>query len=292
MRAETRFTAFDTSVRISAYGSASVMEAALREAEEACALYEGLFSRTLPASDVARLNDARGAWIQMHPFTYEVLEAALDYCAASEGAFDITIGAASRLWDLKRGVMPSDEALARAVRHVDWRRVRLDAPGMRVRLEDPEACVDLGGIAKGWIADALGAQLDAAGAEGFVVDLGGNVLVGGSKPDGSPWKVALPQPPGAPGARGAARTITLRRGSLVTSGTYERCCTINGVRCHHILDPRTGKPVPTEYRAATVVCERSLDAEGFSTTLLALGPERARALQHAHPEILQVYFTR
>lgn len=287
--AETRFAAFDTTVRIRAYGAATCMDAALEEARMACHLFEELFSRTIPTSDVSRLNEAQGAWVTVDPRTFALIEAALRYCEASEGAFDITIGSASRLWDLKRSIAPTAEELAEAMEHVDWRLVALDAQRSQVRLEDPRAMIDLGGIAKGWVADSLESLLKSAGAHGWVIDLGGNILVGGEKPDGAPWKVALPR---IPGSTDAVRQITLRRGSVVTSGTYERACTIDGVRCHHILSPQTGRPVSVEYQAATVVCERSIDAEGFSTTLLALGPERARTLQRAHPEILQVYFTR
>lgn len=283
---ETRFCAFDTSVRIGAYGEHG-LTASLIQAQRACETYENLFSRTLATSDIAHVNTAKGAWTSVDPRTLQVLEAALGYCAASEGAFDITIGAASRLWDLKRAVIPDPEALAKAVRHVNWRMVELDASGCRVRLHDPEAMIDLGGIAKGWIADELGALLASAGATGYVIDLGGNILVGGQKPNGQPWKIALRDPADP---TKAARLITLERGSAVTSGTYERACAVEGVPYHHILDPRTGMPAKVEHQSATVVCERSLDAEGFSTTLLVLGPKRARHLKAAHPEILQVYY--
>lgn len=285
---ETRFNAFDTSIRLRVWGEAAPMEEALLRARGACAAYERLLSRTIPSSDIGRLNHANGAWVSVDEVTLGVIKAALRYCAASQGAFDITVGSATRLWDLKRGIVPSAEALANAVQHVDWRCVQVDEQGCRVRLADPDAMVDLGGIAKGWIADELERSFMERGALAWLIDLGGNILVGGEKPDGEPWKIALP----ALAPEDEKRMITLRRGSVVTSGTYERTCVVDGVRYHHILDPKTGMPIAAEYPAVSVVCERSLDAEGYSTTLLALGPERARAFAADHPEILQVYYTK
>lgn len=285
---EARFGAFDTTVRLRVWGESRAVAASLQAAQDACRAFEATLSRTLPTSDVARLNAAQGAWIDVSRTTLEVTQAALEYCAASEGAFDITVGSCTRLWDLKHGIVPDPAALAEAVQHVDWRGVQVDAERQRIRLEDAHAMMDLGGIAKGWIADELGRLFIEQGATAWLIDLGGNILVGGSKPDDEPWKIQLPAPSGDE----APRAITLRRGSVVTSGTYERTCVVDGVRYHHILSPHTGMPIEAEYQAATVVCERSLDAEGYSTTLLALGPERARAFTQSHPEILQVYYTK
>lgn len=162
-----------------------------------------------------------------------------------------------------------------------------------MRLDDPAAMIDLGGIAKGWIADALDAALAQPGIPGYVIDLGGNILVRGEKPDGSPWTVGLPDPACGPGARERMKpvgTIRIAGGSVVTSGVYERARVCDGVLYHHVLDPKTGMPIAVEHPAVSVVCERSIDAEGFSTTLLALGIEKSRELAAEHPEVLQAYF--
>lgn len=290
--AEIRFAAFDTGVRIRVYGATDTCTPALEQAYADCRRYEQLFSRTIPDSDISRINAARGAWVEVNADTAELIERALAYCAASYGVFDITIGTASRLWNLKEGVIPPAEALAEAVQHVDWRGVQVNRSGnaTRVRLDDPAAMIDLGGIAKGWIADALGHMLERAGVCACVIDLGGNVLIRGSKPDGSPWKVGLPRPAQGHAGSALAGTIELEGGSIVTSGIYERVCVHDGVLYHHVLSPHTSMPIETEYPAVSVVCERSIDAEGYSTTLLALGAKRGRELMTEHPEILQAYF--
>lgn len=284
------FDAFDTRVGICTYGDAKACASALERAFSDCRCYERLFSRTIAGSDISRVNAAKGAWVDVDARTGKLVEKALAYCAESRGTFDITIGAVSRLWDLKRGIIPQDEALAEAVRHVDWHGVHIEREGSRarVRLDDPAAMIDLGGIAKGWIADALDAMLTQTGIPGYVIDLGGNILVRGDKPDGSPWTVGLPDP--AHGREKPSATIKLAGGSVVTSGVYERARMCDGVLYHHVLDPKTGMPIAVEHPAVSVVCEHSIDAEGFSTTLLALGIEKSRELAAEHPEILQAYF--
>lgn len=290
--ASIAFPAFDTGCSITAYGGRSAMEEALQAAWEACREYEGLFSRTLPSSDIGRLNRAGGAPVEVDPRTFGLLEAACTYCAAGEGVFDITVGALSDLWDFKEGRIPSPAQRAAAAAHVGWEGLELQRDGTGrclARLADGAARIDLGGIAKGWIADELGRQLMRAGARGAVLNLGGNVLVRGAKPDGSPWRIGIRNPL-AQKPDASRYSIRLQSGSVVTSGIYERSFIRDGVRYHHILDPKTGMPVACKAVSASVVAERSIDAEGYSTTLLALGPKRARGFLQRHPEIIQAVF--
>ena len=147
--------------------------------------------------------------------------------------------------------------------------------------------MDVGGIAKGWIADRLSALLAERGLDSFVVNLGGNVMARGQKPDGSPWRVGLQDPRDKGSIVGA---VTVRDASAVTSGVYERCFERDGAFYHHILDPKTGFPVETDAAGATVVARRSIDAEGYSTTLLALGIERGLAFARERDAILGAYF--
>lgn len=289
--ARIEFRAFDTLCAITAYGPVPRAREACRAAVARCRIFEGLFSRTLASSDIGRLNAAQGRPVAIDPRTAQVLTAALGYCQAGKGAFDITVGPYCKLWDFKRGIVPAPDQLAAAAPHVDWRHlsVRREKTGWVAQLRDPRAQVDLGGIAKGWIADELGELMMGMGLQGALADLGGNILARGSKPDGSPWRIAVRRPPGLP-PQAAVPVVTLQEGSVVTSGTYERGFTKGPVRYHHILDPRTGHPVSTPAASATAVCRRSIDAEGFSTTLLALGPDGSGAVAAEHPELLQALF--
>ena len=283
------FTAFNTVVQLQAHGDSERVAAVFDDARASCRRFERLFSRTLPHSDVALLNAARGQHVSIARDTYDLVNAALGYCACSEGAFDITVGPAVALWDFHTGVVPEPAALKAAVQHVDFHTVKLaETPdGHCAWLEDPDARIDLGGIAKGYIADALTDDFERAGVEAFVIDLGGNVVVKGDKPDGSIWKVGIRNPRDTQTLLGV---LPLQGGSVVTSGIYERGFDCDGRRFHHILDPRTGYPVDTDVAGVSVVAARSIDAEGFSTTLLALGLARGMEFAQSRPEIVTAVF--
>ena len=279
------FFAFNTVILIEATG---VDDSSLLALRDRCREFERLFSRTLPHSDITRINEAHGEPVKVAPETFELLQAALGYCAESRGLFDITIGSASRLWNFHEGTAPDAKVLEKAIRHVDWRCIELIRQGQEsiVRMGDPQASLDVGGIAKGYIADALAAMLDGAGSPSFLINLGGNVYARGRKPDGSRWTIGLQDPRGRGLLAGA---VEIEDASAVTSGVYERCFVQGDTLYHHILHPRTGQPVATDIAGVTVVCRRSIDAEGYSTTLLALGRKRARIFATAHPEIEQLH---
>ena len=284
-----RFLAFNTIVTLQAFGDERRALAAFDEARAASRRFERLFSRTLPRSDIARLNAAHGTAVEIAPETADLLTRALFYCADSCGRFDITMGAAVRLWDLRRGIVPSRRALDEALGHVDWRGLHVWREDGRAfaQLDDPLAAVDVGGIAKGWIADELTRIMRARGLSDFIVNLGGNVVAHGEKPDGVPWSIGIQDPRDKGALVGA---MPLRDASAVTSGIYERCCTVDGTFYHHILSPETGMPAQTDVAGVTVVADRSIDAEGYSTTLLALGIERGCAFAREHSAIRQAIF--
>ena len=284
-----RFLAFNTLVTLQAFGDERACLVAFDAARSASRRFERLFSRTLPHSDIARLNAAGGSAVEVAPETADLLERALFYCEDSCGRFDVTMGAAVRLWDLRRGVVPSRDALDEALAHVNWRGLHVRREGGRAfaQLDDPRAAVDVGGIAKGWIADELTRIMRAHGLADFIVNLGGNVVAHGEKPGGVPWNVGIQDPRAKDNLVGA---MPLRDASAVTSGIYERCCKVGGVLYHHILSPETGMPAQTDVAGVTVVADQSIDAEGYSTTLLALGVKRGLAFARKHPAIRQAIF--
>jgi len=287
--AQASFFAFNTAVDLAAFGNPETAEQAFRAALDQCRRFERLFSRTLPHSDIARIAAAGGAPVQVAPETFELVQAALRYCEASGGVFDITVGPAVALWDFHNGHVADPHALQVAMEHVNWRTIELSQEGdaRLIRMADPEATLDLGGIAKGYIADALTDTLVAGGLDSFTINLGGNVVCHGRKPDGKPWMVGVRNPHDNTQILGALPLADL---SAVTSGIYERGFEQQGQWYHHILDSRTGMPVQTDIASATVIARRSLDAEGYSTTLLALGFERACEFVRATPEIATAIF--
>lgn len=246
----------------------------LDEAQELCERCEQLFSRTIETSDVARINAAAGAPVEVDALTAELIAASLDYCEASGGLFDITIGAVSELWDFTEGVVPTSEALAQALPHVGWEGVHVE--GTRVQLDDPQARIDLGGIAKGFITDKLMELFAERDVRNAFVNLGGNVAVCGNNEQGVPWSVGVRDPFGTSDADVVAK-VTTTSGSLVTSGLYERSFEKDGRRYWHILDPRTGYPVETSLASASILCAKSLDGDGYTKPLFMLELDEALA---------------
>ena len=267
---QSSFFCFDT---VCVVGGVMLQEV-LDEAVARCQGFEGTLSRTIESSDVGRINTAGGKPVQVQPETAELIAAALDYCAQSEGLFDITIGAVSELWDFHEGVVPDDEAIQAALPHVGWQNVHVDLGASTVTLDDPDARLDLGGIAKGYVADVIIDQLAAVGVESGFVNLGGNVKVLGPKADGSPWNVGVRDPDDASGERSVA-VVRTTGGSVVTSGLYERQFEHEGKRYWHILDPRTGYPAESDIVSASLYTQRSIDGDGFTKPLFMLGLDAA-----------------
>lgn len=268
--------AFDTYCTFTVYGDDSVPADLARD----CARYTGLFDLYDEGSDIARINAAGGAPTVVDPATADILGQALDYCARFEGLFDITIGSVSTLWNFDDGVRPSDDAVAAALPHVDWRSIRIDEtnPGApTVALADPDARIDLGAIAKGYVADRLVERITdlASSRDGVAgaVSLGGNIAYAGTKPSGEPWVTGI-RDPNDPGGSTIVGTATTSGGSFVTSGLYERTFERDGVTYWHILDPATGMPVQTDVVSVTVCCPSSTTADALSTTLFVAGSER------------------
>ena len=244
----------------------------LEEAFDLCAEYDALFSRTLEGSDVWRINHAGGAAVIVAPETIEVIKAGVGFGEISEGMFDITIGRVSALWDFSNDPhLPSEAELADARAGVDYRQVSIE--GDTVRLLDAEAWLDLGGIAKGYIANRVADYLVERGVTGAVIDLGGDVAVIGEKPDGSPWLVGVRKPFG--GKDDLIGIIETAEASVVTSGIYQRMFQENGIIYHHILDPFTGTPSGTDVVSAAVVVQDSAVGDALSTIAVLVGSEAA-----------------
>lgn len=281
------FFLFNTANSISSDARTAAFEAVRAQALR----FEKLFSRTDPESALFRVNEAGGARTEVDPELAALTRIALSYCRDTDGLFDITMGSAVRLWDFKQGALPGERELAEALTHVDWRGVTVDECG--IALADPRASIDLGGIAKGYIADRFRETLAAGGARHSLVNLGGNVAVSGGKPDGSPWRIGIrkPLPSWENPQDEPFALLEFDEGSVVTSGVYERAFVRDGRAYHHILDPATGYPAETDLLSATVVSRDSIDGDGYTTALVIMGADRAIEFAQNHPRIEAVLLT-
>ncbi len=171
--------------------------------------------------------------------------------------------------------------------HINYKNIRID--GNTVTLTDPQTQVDLGFIAKGFIADRLKESLLEKGVESALINLGGNILAVGSKPDGSPFEIGVRKPFDTQNT--ALTTLSLSDRSLVSSGVYERYFEKDGKRYHHLLDPFTGYPVENGLLGVTILSSSSMEGDALSTTAFVLGPEEGMALIESLPDTEAVFIT-
>lgn len=266
----------DTVVSLTLYGTKE--EAPLEECFSLLETYESLFSRTKEGSDVWKINHSNGTPVTVSEETAQLIQTALGYSACSNGAFDITIAPLLDLWNFKpeqhEGTVPDADQIQEALSHVNYKNVQLD--GTTVTLLDPQASIDLGGIAKGYIADRLRDRLVSEGYDSALINLGGNILTVGAKPDGSAFRVGIRKPFSESGEQ--IETVACEDHSVVTSGTYERYFEQDGKRYHHILSPSDGYPVENGLASVTILSPASTDADALSTACFVLGQEKGLEL--------------
>lgn len=232
-----------------------------------------------PGSELSRINARTDSAFVAGAELDDMIAQSLDVAARSGGAFDPTIGALVRAWGFPdHPMLASPEAVAEARRHVDWTRLhRGDGPGAWVD-PDPDALLDLGGIAKGWGVDRATDVLARTGA--CLVNAGGDLACRGSKPDGGDWVVGVQHPRQADALY--CRVRVPQGLAIATSGDYERFLEVDGVRYHHLLDPSTGAPA-RGVASATVVAPTCALADAWATASFVLGPERGIAALEREP---------
>lgn len=255
-------------------------ESAIGDAFSLCAELDKTLSRTQESSEIGRINSAGGEWTEVGDDTLRLVTEGIRYSELSGGDFDITIGGVSDLWDFhadpEDAKVPDAGELAEAVSHVDYHNIEID--GNKVRLADPDARIDLGGIAKGYIGDRMTELLESEGVTSGIVNLGGNVIcIGGKTPD-NPFVIGVETPYSDRSeivGKIAARDIT-----LVTSGVYERTIEVDGRKYHHILSTKTGYSVDTDLDAVTLTAGKghSMDIDALSTICLIKGSEEGAKL--------------
>ena len=260
---------FDTVVYLTLWGAP---EGLVDEVWAECARYEQLLSKTIEGSDVSRINQAAGKTVTVDAETWEILRRAKEISDLTDGAFSITIAPVTALWTftgVNTNTVPSDEARLAALPLVDDQKIVL---GEDCTVTIPSGMqIDLGGIAKGYIADQV-ASLIREKAYGGIISLGGNVYTVGQKPDGSKFSVGVTDPEATYQYKGVVFTGDC---TVVTSGTYERGFNFGGVRFHHILDPETGWPAQSDLLSATFVMDSSMTADALATACIVIGSEKA-----------------
>ncbi|MEF2247502.1 MULTISPECIES: FAD:protein FMN transferase [unclassified Paenibacillus] len=229
-------------------------------------------------SEVTKINQFAGSSaVQVSKETFYIIKTAKEYAELSGGKFDPTIGPLVDLWAIGNGGVkaPSRAAIEEAMKLVDYKKLLLDESRSSVQLKDSDMTLDLGAIAKGYAADVVADYLQKQGFASAIIDLGGNIVAMGSKPDQSAWSIGIQSPEEKRGAH--LGTLPVRNKTIVTSGVYERYFKDNGQVYHHVLDPFTGYPASNELASATIITDNSMNADAMSTAVFVQGLQEGMA---------------
>lgn len=263
----------------------------LNECLDICRSYENVFSKTIEGSEVYKINHRppQESSVKLSPDMAALLSKGLYYSRISGGDFDVTVEPLSSLWDFTAPspVVPPSDEISAAVKKVGYQNLKLDDDTLTFL--SPDTSIDFGAIAKGYIADRMRDYLLDQGVKSAVINLGGNVLCVGKKPDGSPFKIGLQKP--YADRNETIETLNIEDMSVVSSGVYERHFVKDGVNYHHILNPRDGYPYDNGLVSVTILSKLSVDGDALSTTCFSMGLEKGMELLNSMDDVYGVFIT-
>ena len=244
-----------------------------------------LMSHYKPESQLSRINAHAGEGpVRVDRELFDLIARSLEFSRLTDGAFDITYASVGYLYDYRHHVKPDEAQIEAHLSAVDWRSLELDPANSTVRFRKPGMRIDLGGFAKGYAVDRSIELLQARGIEHASVSAGGDTRILGDR-FGRPWIVGIRHPDDA---NRVILRMPLENVALSTSGDYERYFDENGVRYHHIIDPRTGHSA-SKVRSATIIGPTATQTDGLSKTAFVLGPEKALEILARIPDIDAVF---
>lgn len=250
-------------------GSAKKAKRAAKIAMDDVYRLEANYSRYRADSFLSEINRtaAQGGSITVDDETAGLLDYAATCYLQSDGLFDITSGILRRVWDFKSGSIPAQETIQALIAKIGWYKLNWQRPILTFTIPGME--IDLGGVVKEYAVDRAASLCREAGIRHGIVNLGGDIKIIGPHHDGSPWRIAIRHPRRSDGV---LQTLLLYSGALASSGDYERCITVNGVRYGHVLNPKTGWPV--SYMAAVSVVGEFCVVAGSASTIGMLKEEQ------------------
>ena len=239
-------------------------------------------------NNLKTVNDHAGEPVEVEPPLFDFLTFAKKMHELTDGYTNVAMGSVTALWhDAREAVtrgeearLPDGKVIEAALSHTDIHSLLLDETNQTVTLTDPLCALDAGALGKGYVAQKIADALTEAGCESFLLNMGGNTVARGTKPKNTPWLVGIHTPEGHDGFE---ESLRLTNESLVTSGSYERCLTVDGVSYHHILHPHTGYPAPA-YLSVSVLSDDSAMADALSTALFSMPLETGVALIKSLPQ--------
>lgn len=247
--------------------------------------FENKYTRFKPTSITSIINASAGSGtpVAVDSETAHLFNYADEIFTQSEGLFDITSGVLRKAWDFKSGRCPARQDLQALLPLIGWSKVIW--AGSQITLPVKGMEIDLGGFVKEYAADVVSSLCLNNGVEHGYVNLGGDIKLVGSHPDGSPWKIGI-QHPRKP--KTAIATLSLHKGAVATSGDYERYMIVDGVRHSHLLDPKTGLSLPLNLAGVSVVSDFCLVAGSFSTLAMLMSNNNPNWLNDLQLPYIQI----
>lgn len=258
-------------------------------AEEETLRLEQLLSSYIEASDISRLGSAGGNRIEVSSDTAEVLQKARDIAQETDGAMDLTVGTLVKLWSVDQSYrkVPTEKEIESALPSVNWQKIEVsNEAGKYFAKIGKGQEITVGAIGKGFIADKVAAKMRASGCTDALLSFGGNIITLGTNAKNQPWSLGIQEPDQKRG--GYFAVVPSSDDSIVTSGNYEKYFIQDGVKYHHILNPKTGRPVPATLSSVTIIDKSSTFADGMCTALYVFGWDKAIQYLGEHPEIAAV----
>lgn len=239
-----------------------------------------------------KVNDFSGIEpVKVDNDTFEIVSKGIDYSKLSNGLFDITIGPLVKLWSigLPEARVPSKDEIDKVLSYINYENIELNESDKSIFLKESNMIIDLGGIAKGYAADEISKVLTENNVNSAIIDLGGNVYTHGTKITGEDWNVGIQNPLSTRGD--VLGTIKVSNKSIVTSGIYERFIEQDGVKYHHILNPKTGYPYDNNISGISIISDKSIDGDALSTSVFAMGVENGLKFIECQPNIEAIFVT-
>lgn len=269
----------DTLVSITVVAdSKDIAEKAIEKTFAETGRFSSLINFYSDKSELAEINRNAGIQpVKVSPDSLDLIEKAVSAAEKSGGAFDPTIGPIVKLWDFPNKKKPTETELARTLPLVNYRDIRIDRTASTVFLKRKGMMIDLGGIAKGYAADRAVESLKREGITSGLVSFAGDIRTFGTKPDKNPWTIGIKNPRQTNEKDEIVAKIRLSDKAISTSGDYERYFMYEDKRYHHLLDPKTGMPA-YGCRSVSIVTDRAVNTDAFSTAVFILGLEKGMAL--------------
>ena len=253
---------------------------------------ENLVSINKEGTEVDELNKNAGIKpVKLSEDSFNIIKTGVEYSKVSSGGYDISIGPLVKLWNIGQvdAKVPSEAEINEAINKVDYSKVEINEATKEVFLKEEGMLLDLGSIAKGYVADGLVKLLKEEGVNEAIIDLGGNIYALGKKSGTDNWKVGIQDPTSDRG--NVVGAISVYDKSVVTTGIYERFLEQDNVKYHHVLDPKTGYPYESSITGVTIVSDKSMDADALSTLVFTMDVDEGMKYIESLENIEAIFIT-